>query len=303
MSQLVFYRYLWFFDTVWRYKRITRAEINRLWKQSELSGGEPMSRRTFLNYREGAEALFDVNIMCDPATYEYYIEPTHTDVESGLRRWLYDSLSVNHLLRDSNRIADRILPEQFPSGIDYLELIIGAMRDGKVVRFMYHAFWKQHPKAVLLEPYFVKAFRKRWYVVGFNREERVVKTYALDRVKKADLLTDDFVYPADFDAVRYFEHCFGVMRGDEIVEDVRLRVTLRQAQYFRALPLHSSQREYATGNGFVDFGYRLCITYDLVQELLSLGREVTVLAPVRLRNEMIARLQAALATYENGGLS
>lgn len=299
MSQSVFYKYLWFFDTVWRYKRITRAEINRLWTQCELSRGEPMSRRTFLNYREGAEALFDVNISCDPATYEYYIESTDIHAGGGLRRWLYDSLSVNHLLHDGDAVSDRILPEQIPSGMDCLERMVCAMKESKVVRVVYHAFWNMNPKTVLLEPYFVKAFRKRWYVIGFNREERTVKTYALDRVKKMDLLTEDFVFPEDFDASCYFKNCFGVMRGDGIVEDVRLRVTLRQAQYFRALPLHSSQREYETGDGYVDFGYRLCITYDLVQELLSLGREITVLAPERLRREMVARLQATLSAYEN----
>ena len=31
MGESAFYRYLWFFNTLWRYKRITRAEIDRLW--------------------------------------------------------------------------------------------------------------------------------------------------------------------------------------------------------------------------------------------------------------------------------
>ena len=91
---------------------------------------------------------------------------------------------------------------------------------------------------------------------------------------------------------------FSVMLGDEVVENVRLRVSMRQAQYFRALPLHDTQREYEAGDGYVDFGYRMCITYDLVQELMSLGREVEVLSPLRLRNEVQEKLRAALAVYE-----
>lgn len=298
MSQNIIQRYLWFFDTIWRYKRITRAEIDCLWMQSDFSDGEPMSRRSFYNYREGAEMLFDVNILCDPATYEYYIEQAQPGSTDELRQWLFDSLSVNYMMRHGSPVAHRIFPEQFPSGNDYLASIIGAMQEGHIVKMIYHAFWKMSPQDVLLEPYFVKAFRKRWYVVGYNRADRKIKTYALDRVRAIKLLSETFEMPDDFEPSAYFANAFGVMLGDEVVENVRLRVSMRQAQYFRALPLHDTQREYEAGDGYVDFGYRMCITYDLVQELMSLGREVEVLSPLRLRNEVQEKLRAALAVYE-----
>lgn len=298
MSHNILQRYLWFFDTVWRYKRITRADIDRLWQQSDLSNGEAMSRRTFYNYREGAEMLFDVNILCDPATYEYYIEQTSQEHNDELRQWMFDMLSVNYLMRHDEAVSHRILPEQFPSGNDYFAAIIGAMQESRVVRMKYHPFWKMAAEMVELEPYFVKAFRKRWYVVGLNRNDRRIKTYALDRVQSVSLLTEEYVYPDDFDPVAYFANAFGVMRGDEIVENIRLKVTMRQAQYFRALPLHESQREYEVGDGYVTFGYRMSITYDLVQELMSLGREIEVIAPQRLRDELKEKLQAALAQYD-----
>lgn len=297
MSHNVLQRYLWFFDTVWRYKRITRADINRLWRQSDLSDGKSMTRRTFYNYREGAELLFDVNIECDPATYEYYIEQTRQEGNNQLHRWMFDMLSVNYMMRHGNEVSHRILPEQFPSGNDYLATIIGAMQESKVLRMVYHAFWKTESQTFDLEAYFVKAFRKRWYVVGYNRSDCKIKTYALDRIVKMDLLTEDFEYPQNFVPSDYFADAFGVMRGDEIVENIRLRASMRQAQYFRALPLHASQREYEVGDGYVIFDYRMNITYDLVQELMSLGREVEVLTPQRLRDEVRDKLQAALDMY------
>lgn len=297
MAQNTLQRYLWFFDTVWRYKRITRAEIDRLWQQSDLSNGEKMTRRTFYNYREGAEMLFDVNILCDPATYEYYIEQSPQESNDELRQWMFDMLSVNYLMRHGDTVSHRILPEQFPSGNDHFAAIIGAMQEGRVVRMIYHPFWKMSADDVEIEPYFVKAFRKRWYLVGYNRNDRKIKTYALDRVQSATLLTEEFEYPDDFVPTAYFANAFGVMRGDEIVEDIRLKVSMRQAQYFRALPLHESQQEYEIGDGYVMFGYRMSITYDLVQELMSLGREVEVIAPRRLRDEVKEKLQAAFEQY------
>ena len=61
--------------------------------------------------------------------------------------------------------------------------------------------------------------------------------------------------------------------------------------------MHHSQQELETHDGVVTFRYNMYVTYDLIQELLSLGREVTVVEPVGLRNEMVARLQAALDGY------
>lgn len=298
MGQSAFYRYLWFFNILWRYKRISRAEIDRLWRQSEWSGGMPMSRRTFVNYRAKTEALFDVNIAYDASTYEYYIEADAAGEPHGLRQWTYDLLAVNHMLYGNKDIASRVLPEQIPVGLDCLETIIAAMQAGKVLRLTYHAFWTTAAKEVWLAPYFVKAFRRRWYVVGLNCREQKIKTYALDRILDVGITAEAYDYPPDFEAARYFEHSFGVMRGDEVPEDVVLSVSPRQAQYFRMLPLHASQREGAAIGGRVTFSYKMYVTYDLVQELLSLGREVTVVSPPRLRAEVVAHLQAALSGYE-----
>jgi predicted DNA-binding transcriptional regulator YafY len=66
----------------------------------------------------------------------------------------------------------------------------------------------------------------------------------------------------------------------------------------RALPLHHSQREYEVGDGYVDFIYTMHITYDLIQELLSLGREIEVISPAKLRNDIRKKLQTALEVYK-----
>ena len=297
MSQNIIQRYLWFFDTVWRYKRITRSAIDELWKKSDLSDGKPMTRRTFYNYREGAELLFDVNIKCDPTTYEYYIETIDTDTSRELQQWLFDTLSVNYMARHSADMSQRILPEKIPSGNDYLATIIGAMQDGCVVHMVYHAFWKMDAQEVILEPYFVKAFRKRWYVVGYNRMDSQIKTYALDRINDIRAMSEPYEMPADFEPKAYFAHALGVMRGER-VENILLRVTPRQAQYFRALPLHESQRESVVADTHVDFTYRMYITYDLVQELMSLGREVEVISPASLRQEIHDKLLATIELYK-----
>ena len=74
MAKELFNRYVWLIDTLQRYGRLTRREIDGLWQRSEYSAGKPMARRTFMNYRQSIQEMFDVNIECDASTSEYYIE-------------------------------------------------------------------------------------------------------------------------------------------------------------------------------------------------------------------------------------
>ena len=76
-----------------------------------------------------------------------------------------------------------------------------------------------------------------------------------------------------------------------------LRVDSRQAKYLRALPLHHSQRE-TLSDGYSLFSYRIKISYDFVQELLSYGSAVTVVRPPELRAMVVTSLKAALDNYE-----
>ena len=74
MARDLFNRYIWLVDTIRRYGRITRQEIDECWRRSRFSDGSSrLPRRTFYNYRQAVEELFSINIECDPSTFEYYI--------------------------------------------------------------------------------------------------------------------------------------------------------------------------------------------------------------------------------------
>ena len=38
-------RYVWIVDTLTRYERLSRSDLNRLWMRSDISGGEPLPER------------------------------------------------------------------------------------------------------------------------------------------------------------------------------------------------------------------------------------------------------------------
>lgn len=290
-------RCVWLVDTIRRYGRITRRELDELWADNPLSDGKPMSRRTFYNYRDMVEDLFNLRIECAPDTYEYYIAEDDRRGDS-VANWMLNSLSLNNLLTGSRDIADRIFVEDIPSSRDHLGVIIGAMRGNNTVRFSYHSYTRSLPHTVTIEPYFIKLFKQRWYVVGRVVTEDRIKTYALDRMKEVSALTETFTPNPDFDPEEYFKHSYGIVVTQGDVRKVVLRADARRAKYLAALPLHSSQTQ-TIADGYSLFTLHLRITDDFVEELLSLGSSITVLEPPELVARIRRDISDALNTYKN----
>ncbi len=289
-------RYVWLLDTIKRYGRITREEINRAWLRSAISDGKPIQRRTFLNYRNAIENLFNVNIVCDPSTYEYYIEKDN-DHNRSVSDWLLDSTVTNNLITSAHDISDKIFLEEVPSAREHLSTVIAALRDCVPVKFDYHPYTRSLPTTgVVLEPYFIKVFRQRWYMVGRHTAEDRIKTYALDRISRMEQLPEKFTVPADFSPGEYFSEAFGIVVDKSQPRKITIKADSTRAKYFRALPLHHSQDEMVTDK-FSIFTYYMRITRDLISELLSYGSEVEVLAPIELRAIMRDELKKALLPY------
>lgn len=298
MGKELFSRYVWLLETIHRAGKITFEEINARWLRSELSGGETLSLRTFHHHRDAIEELFDINIECiKRGGYCYYIEDTEELEKGCVRKWLLNSFAVDNLIVESRKLKSRILLEEVPSGKRYLIPLIEAMRDGMIVEVDYQSFRQQVPAYFEIEPYCLKLFRQRWYVVARSPHYNRVMIYSLDRILDLEVSEKTFYYPEEFNPQSYFDACFGIVADDDIgIETVQLKVYAPQDKYFDALPLHHSQRTVEVTEGHTVYEYRIRPTYDFVQELLSHGADVEVLQPSLLRSRLgdIAKEMVAL---------
>ncbi len=296
MANKTINRCVWLVDTIRRHGRITRRQLEEAWERSPYYEGKPLSRRTFCNHRLAAEELFRINILCDTKSFEYYIGEDDENNDS-VTDWLLNSVSLNDTLVGAREITDRIFVENVPSARDYLGIVIDALKGHHPVRFDYHPYTRSLPTAgVVIEPYFLKLFKQRWYVVGRNVAENKIKTYALDRIRGAVVLPEEFRDDPDFDIAGYFKDSYGIVVTHSEPKKIVLRVEPRQAKYFRALPLHASQTE-TVSDKFSLFTYRMRVTDDFVAELLSYGPRVTVLEPPELRAMILGALRSSLAAY------
>ena len=298
MANLTTARCVWLVDTIRRYGRVTRRQLQEAWLRSRYSDGKPLSRRTFCNHRQAAEELFRINIQCDPKNFEYYIDEDGGN-NSSVTDWLLNSISLNNVLADARDATDRIFVENVPSAREYLDKVIEALKTSQELCFDYHPYTRSLPtEGVVIQPYFIKLFKQRWYAVGLNVGEGKVKTYALDRMKNVKVLGVEFTPDPDFDRANYFKDSYGIVVPPTEPRKVVLQVEPRQAKYFRALPLHSSQVE-TVSDKYSLFTYRIHLTDDFVEEILRYGPRVKVLEPAELRVKVKTILEESLKNYED----
>lgn len=298
MSTNLLARYIWIVDTIRRHKRISRTQLNELWARSQFAdgSGRGIARRTFYTYRLAIEELFNINIECDPSTFEYYIADNDSHNES-VADWLLNSASVNDTLSNSRDVADRIFLENVPSAHTHLGLFVEAMRNHRRVRFTYHSYTRSRPTAgIAIEPYFLKIFKQRWYVTGHVPADGKIKTYALDRISDCSLTSEEFTPNPAFDAESYFRDSFGIVFTQSTPRRIAIKADPLRAKYLRALPLHHSQSEIVHDEYSI-FYYKMRLTPDLVEEILSHGPRLTVLEPPELRTMVTTELRAALESY------
>ncbi|GHT21942.1 WYL domain-containing protein [Bacteroidia bacterium] len=301
MAKDLYNRYVWLVDTIYRAGKITLADINRKWVRNDMSGGEEMPLRTFHNHRQAIEELFDINIDCDRRNNYVYFIANQDDMEKGgVRSWLLNTFAVNNLINESHKLKRRILFEEIPSGQRFLTPIIEAMRDGLTIEITHQSFWRDEAYTFEIDPYCVKIFKQRWYVLAYNAYYDALRIYGLDRILKLRTTDTQFEIPKDFDPESYFAQNFGIIVDENIPPcTVRIKALGTKSKYFRALPLHHSQEEENIFEDYAIFRYFLSPTYDFKQELLSHGAEIEVLSPPEFRDEMKAISKATGKLYNS----
>jgi len=197
----IFRQYIWLTDTIFRSSGITFQELNKRWIKTEMSGGLPMTRQTFNRHREAIQDMFGINIECQTkGGYYYYIENKETLKGNDLRSWMLDSLSISNTLMESSLLKDRIVLENIPAGKEYLRPIINAMKEEHKLQMTYQKFGQQDSYTIIVEPYAIKVFKQRWYLLAKNKKRIAPTIYALDRIVSLKETNENFNYPSDFDA-------------------------------------------------------------------------------------------------------
>lgn len=304
----LFKEYIWLVNTIKRARRISFAEIQEKWLDTEMSGGVEFARSTFNRHKDAIQDIFGINIDCDrKGGYKYYIANEKVLREDTVQNWIVSTMSVNDVISDSKALHDRIVLQQIPCD-EYLETFINAMKRKVRVEVKYRRYESDNITEVDFEPYCLKLFNQRWYVLAhFHRDATPEKeerdyygVYSFDRMQEVSLTNVKFEVRDDFDAQDYFSECFGVFASESTpAERIVLRAYNKQRYYLNDLPLHHSQKVIGRGENYTDFEYYIRPTIDFCGHILSLANQLKVICPQSLADRI---RQMAMDTQEMYGM-
>lgn len=297
-------KYVWLIDTIYRAKKISFKEINERWRRDvDMSRGEDMSVRTFKRWLNNIGDIFGLYVENERCgNYRYSIENIEDITEGGLQSWLFNTFAVSNALTGCMGIKDRIQLEYVPSGELYLQPIIDAMKENRVINITYKSYWEDSQKNYDVQPLCLKLFRQRWYVIvrkNVARKDAKIWICGLDRILSLQKTEETFTMPKDWDVQAYFDGFIGVIRDEDYDKEiVKIKMNAKQANYLRDLKIHRSQQEAERNDEYSIFTYCLRPTFDFQQELLWNADKVEVLEPQWLRDEMADIIQKMLGLYK-----
>lgn len=286
-----FKQYIWLIETIRRRRSITLEQIQEEWERSYLYQGQPLTRSSFNRHRDVIEEALGIRILCNRRNnYKYSLEDDTLPTRDSVQDFLVSSLSVSAAVSQNKQLRDRILLEKVPSAGNHLEQILEAMKKGRCIRVIHQSYGAQ-PHERIMEPYCVKLFDKRWYVLGHFTDSGTRKGYyrhySLDRILSLEIMEKTFRMDPEFSCKDYFREYFGVLTKDEMpVERILIRAFGSMRYYLRDLPLHQTQVSRGGGADYEDYELTMKATEDFCNQLLQYGCKVKVLAPVSLRDKI-----------------
>ena len=330
-------RYLWLLNIISEAgeRGLSREEINRKWEHCIYNEDHEseIPRKTFYNYKCEIENLFAITLDARriDGHFRYRIADEDSLQVGQVKRLLLNSLSINEAVSRGGEFADRILLEDIPSaGGAVLGTILQALRQNRAISLVHKSFKPDsQPVASVVYPFCLKLREQRWYMLAWKPSDSSARVYGLDRIGECVVTDEEFdarkvarlVLGGSRGAVPedYFRDFYGVLIDDTVqLMDVTVRVfTSQYVNYFRSLPLHSSQVEVRTvaashtsdnvsgqvsyliaDDAYSDFTYHIHPTLDFTRKLLSYGQFVKVLSPAEYVAEFVSIFRLAAGNYD-----
>jgi predicted DNA-binding transcriptional regulator YafY len=207
--------------------------------------------------------------------------------------------SLPYLERIQELFSARPEPwKDYSKKADVIAAIIDATLHQRKVRIDYFSFASRKRKAYTLHPYRIVYYHGGLYLYARAEEHDEVRTFAVERIQRIEVLDESFDVPADFNASEYARGAFGIAGGKPV--EVELQFDSEMAGYIRERVWHESQSLEDRPDGSVVLHMSVAPAWELKSWTKGFLPHVRVLAPASLREEIAADVEAARAGFAPG---
>jgi predicted DNA-binding transcriptional regulator YafY len=314
-----------------RTARLLRLQI-LLWQHPSGLDMEEMARKCLISKRTAYRDLKALEAELNVPIWEkgskrgisegYFLPPiAFTEAEAvniflAVRKMQYFSPVCNSSVASTfmklNAIVPQFLKRQIQNTIDHLEKhprdekkisnfdkLVQAWLSGHIVTIQYQELYGEKPLNYTVAPYYIEpsARNRANYVIGYCREREAIGTFIIDRILgEVKIEAETFEIPEGFNIDRYLGSAWGAF-ADQNVEVIKLRFSKRIGQAVRETSFHPSQVTEMQRDGSLLMTLKVNNTGDFHAWIMSWGKNVEVLEPEALRDEMIDVVRSLADTY------
>ena len=284
---------------------------------TELYPGEEISKRTlrddikvFRNKKEG----FDAPLPEGKRTYKY-ADTNFTIAQRPLQKYEQYLIEAAQQLLSRfenhpkyNKLAEALIKFQDEEeqekdakkilfydhneeykGIKYLKPLYLTIKKKQALQIIYKGFKDEVSTTFEFHPYLLKQYNRRWFVFGLNKT-RKINTWSIpldERLIAFNVLEDIDYMESNTDWDSFFRTMVGVVRPKNAeIEKVVLRFHNGRENYFKTKPFQPDYEEFFEPEKQNQIWFETIINKELVQQLLSYGKDVEIIEPELLKEQM-----------------
>ncbi len=178
--------------------------------------------------------------------------------------------------------------------------LASALLQRRQLQIVYHGRARDDVTERRVSPQRLLHYRDNWYLDAWDHDKHGLRTFSVDRVRSARLLTDTAQEMADAELDAYLSPSYGIFSGS-VRHLAVLRFERDRARWVADERWHPDQK----GTWLDDGTYELRIPYgdarELVMDIMRYGPDVMVVGPAELRARVAEGLRAAAEKYADRG--
>lgn len=176
--------------------------------------------------------------------------------------------------------------------------LVDAHARRRVVRIKYRSLTEWETITTKLRPYHLMFCRHSWYVIGRSSSHAQVRTFNLSRVASVTPLSEKFKVPRSFQLERYLGNAWVMIPEPGVDYDVHVRFQPLVAHNVAEVMWHPTQQTQFREDGSMDFRVTVSGLNEIVWWILGYGDQAEVIAPKKLRRQVLRRAKNMVAVYQ-----
>ena len=179
---------------------------------------------------------------------------------------------------------------------EHFEVVASATIKRRRLLISYRARYNDEDTVREVSPQRLVHYRDNWYLDGWCHLRKGLRSFSMDRISKAEILTQKAKPIAEKILNEVLASSYGIFSGKADKRAV-LRFTPEQARWVAAETWHPQQVSHFEKDGSYVLEFPYSNDGELVMDILKYGPDVEVVSPKPLRRKVKQRLADAVARY------